>query len=284
MGGMLEERAASAALTRREKLALDYILKNKRTCCLMTSGEIADQLSIGASTVVRLSGRLGFESFAAMRKELQREVVGRPAAGEGEPIPYEKMRDYGHLSEEELLSVFSRKVQSHIQSDAGEETGRRLMDAAARIGAARRVYVAGFRSCAGFASFFATLLSALRPDVVLLGQYPSLADQLADMAGEDVLVALSFSRYSKSALFTAQAAREAGCPVIAMTDSYVSPIAEGAALTVIHSVENFTYFNSYASLAVNLEKIALLVSHKSRDRAEERLKKLEGLLSRTGGY
>ena len=74
---ILEERAAAAAgLTEGDKKALDFIVANKKSACFLSSYEIAARIGTSPSTVVRLSKKLGYGSFAAFRRALQAEVAG----------------------------------------------------------------------------------------------------------------------------------------------------------------------------------------------------------------
>ena len=68
---ILEERAAAAAgLTEGDKKALDFIVANKKSACFLSSYEIAARIGTSPSTVVRLSKKLGYGSFAAFRRAL----------------------------------------------------------------------------------------------------------------------------------------------------------------------------------------------------------------------
>ncbi|MBE5978582.1 MAG: SIS domain-containing protein [Paenibacillaceae bacterium] len=81
-----------------------------------------------------------------------------------------------------------------------------------------------------------------------------------------------------------QIARERGCPVIAITDSLVSPISENASVLLINKVDNFTFHNSYVSTMMNLELLAGLVSKRNRSENLERLMRMEQYLDQTNQY
>lgn len=284
MDGKIEERITRSKLLKRDREILDYILKNKKHTCFQTAAEIADALQVSASAVVRASKKLGFENFAKFKRALQEEIAAADATGFYESVPYQKIKAYEDLSDEEILAMFSRSVTANIKTDLSAEMDRKLTEAADMIVKARSVYIVGFRSCFGFASTLGVTLSCMRPGVVVVGNNRPMADALADAGPQDVMIALSFERYAKDAAIATEIARDAGCPVIAMTDSYAAPIAQGAEKVIVSSTENLSYFDSFVSVTMNMEKILLVVSKRDRAAGEARSAKMERYLEQTGQY
>lgn len=284
MEDRVENRIADAKLLRKDRVILDYMLQNKRMACFQTSNEIAETLGVSPSSVVRLSGKLGYENFAALKRALQREVTGAGDASLPDAIPYDKVDDYESLADEEILATFTRGALSDIKAVITAENERKLIEIADIVVAARRVYIAGFRASQGFASAFGVMLSCMRPGVIVVGQSHPVIESLLDAAAEDLMLAISFKRYSKDAVFAVRMAREAGCPVVAMTDSYTSPVAEGATRTLVHRASGMSVFDSHLTLLMNMEKILLLVSKRNKKTNERRLLKMEKYLKETGQY
>lgn len=282
MDGSAEERAANASLGEKDKKIFDFMIRNRRSACYLTSNEIAAELDASPSSVVRLAKKLGYENFAAMRRALQKETA------EEEPwsamVPHEKIKLYENLPDREILAAYSANIMKNLTIDAGADTGQKIIDAAGMILKARRVYIAGFRSCAGFARSAAVMLSCIRPGVSVPGAERPLVDSLIDMQPDDVMIVISFSRYSSDAALAARMAQDAGAPVIAMTDSYAAPVADGAAKVIISSSGSMGFFDSYISFMANMEKILILVSKHAKEGNKERLEKMEHYLKETGQY
>ena len=78
--------------------------------------------------------------------------------------------------------------------------------------------------------------------------------------------------------------KQAGCRILAITDSLVAPVARGADLTIPIHVESFTFFNSYVSLAMVMDLLTGLVSKQNKGQNEERLRRMEKYLDQTGQY
>ena len=279
----ISDRASCARLTPKDRLVLDYILKNPETACFMTAAELAEQLNVSASSVVRVSAKLDFENFTEFKRALQLEVAGIRKK-DPPKIPYEKIPDSADFSEDELISLIKANVLHNIEKDQTAADHASYRKAAELAGDARRVFIVGFRACAGFADSFGTMLGCVRPDVYVVNGCRPLVDSLVDLTAEDVVIALSFERYSSDAIFAVKMAREAGCPVVALTDKYTSPLCAGAEAVVLCSTDGLSFYNSYTALVMAMEVLTGLVSRSKKEQNEKRLKMMEKYLDETGQY
>lgn len=279
----IEQKATLAALTKKEKVALDFIIKNLSSACFMTANEIGRQLGIGASSVVRLSAKLGFDSYTAMRKELQNEIPGVKSKPR-ELVPHERMRNNSHLSDREILDAYNLKVIQHIKMDMNQAAEAKISAIADAVLKAERVFIVGFRACAGLASTFTTMLTCSRANVFQVGLQQPLVDQMMGLGNKDLLIAISCRRYSKDTFFAAQMAKDMKARIVVMTDSFTAPLAEYADIVQISTVGNFSFFNDYTSLVMNMEKVVLLVGHRSQKDTQKRLKSMEHYLDKTNQY
>ena len=280
----IENSSCKSDLTNKDKIILDYILRNKKTACFLTSNEIAELLNVSPSSVVRLSKKIGFENFSTFKKALQMEIAEQDPSLDINEIPYEKIEQYDKLSDIELIRAFRQNVLKNITTDISSKEDKKFIESANIISKAKRVFIVGYRACAGLASTFGIMLSCIRPDVFVLNNNGPIVDRLIDLEKNDVIVAISFNRYSGNTKFAVQMARDAGAKIISFTDFYTSPIAQGVDQVIINSVENFSFYNSYASSMMNIETIVALVSRKNMAGNKKRLMKMETYLEQNGEY
>jgi DNA-binding MurR/RpiR family transcriptional regulator len=101
--------------------------------------------------------------------------------------------------------------------------------AAKALHTARRIWIAGFRSCRSVAELLHYQFRLFRPDAVRLvaGAGPEDLDFGAFRVG-DAVVVIGFAPYSRSSVLVAQAARDAECTIVALADTPTAPVAEGA--------------------------------------------------------
>lgn len=280
----IENRILTAKLTPNDKKVLEYILKNKETACFRTSSEIAELLDVSPSSVVRVSAKLGYDNFRRFKRALQKELLESRKTGVKVNVPYEKIKNYDNLTEEELICVIKGNALRNLETDQAPADHVSYRKAAELISKANRVYIAGFRACAGFASSLGVMMACVRPSVHVVSGGQPMVDFLVDLNKDDVIIAMSYERYSSDTVFAVNMAKRAGSHIIALTDQYISPICDGAEVVILNSTDNVSFYNSYVSLAMSMEVLVGLVSKKNKKQNEERLMKMEEYLRETGQY
>lgn len=91
---------------------------------------------------------------------------------------------------------------------------------------ARRIYVVGIRSCAPLASFLSFYLNLVCDNVVTVNTNSSseIFEQLIRIDENDVIIGISFPRYSMRTLKALEFASNRKAKVITLTDSVHSPM------------------------------------------------------------
>lgn len=281
----IEERIGNAKLTPKDKTILDYMMDNQEFACFQTSNEIAEKLSVSPSSVVRLSAKLGYENFAQMKRALQEQVAQkRKKSPVNVEIPYEKIKQADNLTDRELVGAIRQNINNNLQQDMVSMDVSLYLRAAKVISKADRVFLVGFRACAGFADSLGVMMACIRPKVYTVSNNTPMIDFLVDLGEKDVVVAISYERYSSDTIFAVKMARKAGSKIISLTDSYASPIAEGAEAVIVSHVDNFSFNNSYVGLTMSMEILIGLMSKYNKSLNEQRLIKMEEYLRETGQY
>jgi DNA-binding MurR/RpiR family transcriptional regulator len=214
-------RDGSPAIARFAKWALEH----PQEIAFHSVRGLADLSGVNVNTVYRLAIALGYSGFDDCRRAFQAALrqtgglYGARAArltGRGEGSLIEELRVAAH---DNLDGVFA------------EDNIARIRDAAVRLRAARRVYCVGVRSCLSLAHYLAysggMAFGHFERPLIETG---SIADTLAQAGSDDVVVLISFSLYSAEVVRAHAAAIAKGVQVIAITDTYASPIAHKADL------------------------------------------------------
>lgn len=279
----MQARLSRAKLTPKDKVVLDYIWKNQEKACFMTASELAGLLGVSASTVVRVSARLGFESYSQMKRALQEELAARQQT-KRERIPYEKIEDMAELDEDQLIEAIRKNALRNVETDLAAGDSQAYRTAADLVAAASRVYVVGHRACAGLASALSVMLGCVRSDVQSLPSQRPMIDSLIDLTPQDAVILIGCDRYSSDTVFAGRMAREAGSRIVALTDQCSSPLCQGADAVIFCSAEGLSFYNSYAALMMAMEVLTGLVSRRNQEQNETRLKRMEEYLRETGQY
>lgn len=219
-------------LTHSQKRIAEYIVENSQAVAFSTIDQMAEQLNINASTIVRFTYRLGLKGFPDLQDRI-RELVKGQLYRAAEPM--DKSQVTAHLAG----TSFGASLQHDLQNL--HRTIQRLsledLEAAVQhIIRARRVYVTARFSSYALAHFFGLILSRLRTNVVLLdGDAGFSAVQIDEMDSKDCVVAFTYPRYGTLTLQIAQWAKKRRAVIVALTDTPISAVGQIADTVLLTS-------------------------------------------------
>jgi DNA-binding MurR/RpiR family transcriptional regulator len=153
--------------------------------------------------------------------------------------------------------------------------------AAGAILGARRRWVLGDLKSSGYASTFAAVLRTTLRDVSLIQPAAGAAvNAIIDAHPSDVLIAYNFRRYSRITLEVAREFHELGATVIALTDSYSSPISAYATHVLAVDTRSESPSNSPTAVTATGHILAALAAAgaKGAGRRDRRRVELSDLL------
>jgi DNA-binding MurR/RpiR family transcriptional regulator len=196
----------------------------------------------------------------------------------GEQVETQKLR-----GEKALARDMATTLSGQLASLAEPAALERLTDAATRLHAARRIYCLGLRSCHVAAWHFHYMLSLLGDRTVMLDDAGGTGlDAIRDADGEDVLLAASVEPYARATIDGARYAAERGVPVVALTDSQVSPLARLAMASILVPTESPSFFHTMTPLLAVAEILAALLAGRGGAKALAALDHAEAQLSAFG--
>jgi DNA-binding MurR/RpiR family transcriptional regulator len=133
-----------------------------------------------------------------------------------------------------------------------------LASAAQYLAKADTIYIAGQMRSEPIALLLRYLMTMLQRRVVLLDSSGGLAAEVAQtMSKNDVLVAISFRHYAKEVVAIAEAIADRKLPILAITDSQLSPIAKGASVLFTVPEEEYSFSRSLAAPACLVQVLAV---------------------------
>lgn len=270
------------SLTTGQKKVAEFALTRGAEVIYLPAGRIADLVGVSHSTVVRTAQALGFRGFPEFQTALQEQFRGRMSTlerfqfGSGQLVveTAESQRDnYGSVLHQVMLADVAHI--EHVVRKIPVEDFERAVDL---LHTAAHVFVVGLRASAPLALSFAHGLRHLRPGCVLLQQgMGDLPDHLREIASDDLLVAMSYGRYTRDTLRCMEYARRVGAHVLTVTDSTLSPAAKRSDIALVVPIRLWFNVMSAAPLSVTSALlIALALRHK--DGTRERLGHLDDLL------
>src|SRR5215813_1869665 len=235
-------------LTQSQKRIAEYIIDHSQAVAFSTVDQMAAQLNVNPSTIVRFTYRLGLDGFPDLQERM-RELLRGQLARTSDPISESNVAS--HLEGTSFGASLSRDWQNLHHTIAGLDAAvfARAVNILSR---ARRVYVVAGFSTFPIANYFAIILDRLRSDISLLASNDAFATpRLVEMKAEDCLVAFTFPRYASATHRIVMWAKENKAKVVAVTDSPISAVGQIADVVLLAASAGLGMQNSLvAPLAV----------------------------------
>jgi len=230
-GGVIEElRRRYDRLTQSQKRIAEYIVEHSQAVAFSTVDQMAAQLDVNPSTIVRFTYRLGLNGFPDLQERM-RELVRGQLSRTGDPINESQVAN--HLESTSFGASLSHDWQNLHRTIAGlnADSVDRAVNILVR---ARRVYVVAGFSTFPVAHYFALILDRLRSDISLLASNDAFATpRLVEMKPEDCVLAFTFPRYASATHRIVMWAKDNKAKVIAVTDSPISAVGQVADVVLL---------------------------------------------------
>lgn len=207
-------------MSKGQKRLADYVTENYDKAVFLTAARLGEVVGVSESTVVRFATQLGYKGYPGFQKALEELVRNKLNSIQRMEVTY------GRISQSEILETV---LQSDIEKIKLTLTGidqKAFELAIDTILSAKRIYVVGIRSCAPLASFLCFYLNLVCENVTAVNTNSSseIFEQLIRINEEDVIIGISFPRYSMRTLKALEFASNRKAKVITLTDSVHSPM------------------------------------------------------------
>ena len=268
---LLETRASK--FSKGQRRIADFITHHYDEAAFMTAAKLGEEVSVSESTVVRFATELGFEGYPQFQKALQELIRSKLTIVQRLDVTRARMRDDEVLRQVALSDI--NNIRRTIE-DLDDSVFYSAVDA---IVNARQVYVFGAGSCKHLAGFLTHYLQLLvgKTRRVTVASPSQICEQMIDLSPEDVVIGISFPRYSKISVQAMHYAQNKGATVIALTDSALSPIAPYATnLLTAHSDMASVVDSLVAPLSV-INALIVALSLRTMESTRTKLEELEQL-------
>jgi DNA-binding MurR/RpiR family transcriptional regulator len=261
--------------------AARFVLEQPNEVALLSMREQAKRASVQPHTMTRFAQRLGLSGYDEVRA-LYASAVREGSLGfsgrAGVQVTNQKAKGDGALATEIIASV-NAQLGKLMEPQAIE----RLIAAADLLASADRIYCLGLRSCHPVASHLAYVLSFLGERSVLLDAGAGIGlDPIRSASPKDVLFAASIAPYTRATIEVARYAHSQDVPIVAVTDSLVSPLATIARETIVVSADSPSFFHTVAPALVVGEVLAALIAGRGGEASLAAIKRSEAQLTAFG--
>jgi len=244
------------------------ILDSADETCFLSSRELAKRYRVDATTILRATQVLGYQSYADFAADLRQHFVSRIT-----PYAVLKAATREKRSVADHIDHALEKALDNTNTLKSDLDRQRIIELAKLIKRSRRVLVVGLDFAAALAFYLAYGLSALGFDAEApTGSTGTLQHKVKVLSPKDVLVAISFGQCLRDTVEAVLRARKQGVPTFGITDSDTTPIARYCDTYVVASVVSPSFLNSYVAPTAVINAIHVACAHIDPKRALTRLR------------
>lgn len=268
------------SFSKGQKVIAEYILEHYEKAAYMTAATLGEATGLSESTVVRFAAELGFDGYHQMQKALREAVKIKLTTVQRVELTNSMIGEGDLLST--VLNADSEKIKRTL-SEMDQSAFERAVD---KIIGAKHIYIIGVRSSAFLAGFLNYNFRMIFDNVTFIQTTSGseMFEQIINIGEGDVMIAISFPRYSKRIINAVEFAGQRCAEVIALTDGAGSPIASYAdELLTAHS-DMVSFVDSLVAPLSIINAIIVAVVRKKQDEFSGKLRELEDIWDKYDVY
>jgi DNA-binding MurR/RpiR family transcriptional regulator len=256
-----------------QKLIAWYIINHYGKAAYMTAAKLGEDVGVSESTVVRFANELGYDGYPKLQKVLQELIKSKLTAVQRLEVSSNRIGD-----ENILKSVLNSDMEK-IKITMEEIDHNSFNNSVERILNAKKIYILGVRSSAPLASFLGFYFNLIFDNVRLVHttSVSEIFEQIINASSGDVVIGISFPRYSKRTIKAMQFAKDQGASVVAITDSYESPVAQYADSSLIARSDMASFADSLVAPLSVINALIVAVGMRRKDHLFKTFERLENI-------
>ncbi|MCB1492447.1 MAG: MurR/RpiR family transcriptional regulator [Rhodobiaceae bacterium] len=259
-----------ADMSKTNKLIAEYVTQYPNETAVGSVNSLAARCGVHASSLVRFAQTFGFSGFRDLQDLFQRRLV---TAAPGFEARAARLRTeieerahpggLGHLREVALRDIASIEDLLDSVSEADLDRAVDLMKTADTI------YLVGQLRSEPIVNLMRYVLTMIGRRTVLLNPGGGLATHMAKVIGpDDMLFAVSFRFYATEVVNITEEVAARGVPIVAITDSSLSPLAKSAEVLFAIPEPEYTFSRSLAAPMCLAHALTLALAASLRDDGE----------------
>lgn len=258
-------------LSKGHRKIAEYILEHYDKAAFMTAARLGNIVGVSESTVVRFATELGFEGYPEMQRALKEFTSNKLTSVQRMDVMHDQ------LAGEDVLSRTLNFDIEQIRKTLEETDRDSFYSAADALVGARNIYVIGARSASVLARFIVFYFNIMFDNVKIIHTTSTseMFEQILGIGREDIMIGVSFPRYSKHTVKAFSYAHENGAKVIAITDSTASPLAPLADHLLLAHSDMASFADSLVAPMSLINALISAVGMRKKEYVAHNLERLE---------
>ena len=269
-----------STFSKGQKRIANYILQNSDKAAFMTASKLGKLSGVSESTVVRFASELGYDGYPSMQRALQEMIRSRLTSTQRIQAADDQ------FGGQDVLTAVIQSDMDKLRMVSDEADRAEFSKAVDLILGARHIYILGTRSSyfvAGYLNFYLHLLTG-NVTLVQANAAGEIFEQLFRIGPGDVMIAISFPRYSKVTLNTVKFARDRGATILAVTDNDLSPVYQMAAAALLAPSEMISFVDSMVAPLSLMNALLIAVGARMRADVSRTFAELEDIWNAYGVF
>ena len=244
-----------------QKRIAAFIQESYDKAAFMTASKLGKTVNVSESTVVRFAAELGYDGYPAMQKALQEMIRNKLTSIQRIEVANDRYGDH------DVLSMVMQSDIEKIRLTLEEASRSDFSGAVDVIVEAKRIYILGVRSSVAVSSLLGFYFNLIFDNVVQVhsNSASEMFEQLLRVGEGDVVIGVSFPRYSRRTVQAMQFAQNRKAKVIAITDSAASPLAATATHTLLAKSDMASFVDSLVAPLSLVNALIVAVSRKKKE-------------------
>ncbi len=263
-----------------QKRIAKFIEEHYDRAAFMTASKLGSTVGVSESTVVRFATELGYSGYPKLQKAMQEMIRDKLTSVQRIDVTTNRIGDNDVL--DSIMTQDIDKIRRTLEETSRED----FIKAVKSIVKARRIYIFGVRSTASLAQFLGYYFGLIFDNVRVITDTSKTHtyEQLFRIHEDDVMIGISFPRYSTMAVDSMTLARERGANVIAITDSMVSPLVSAADEVLIARSDMASVVDSLVAPLSLINALIVATVLEKKEEVTETFKELEKVWNHQGVY
>ncbi len=258
-------------LSKGHRRIAQYIVDHYDKAVFMTASRLGESVGVSESTVVRFASAMGYEGYPQLQRALQELVSHRLTANQRVEMAVD-------LDPREALNSVLKSDIQNLRATMESIDGAVFDSVVQRMLQARSIYVMGLRSAAPLAQFMAYYLNYIFDGVHLVSSGSTdVFEEISNLNERDLLIGISFPRYSSRTLEAMRFAKRTGADVVAITDGPMSPLAAIASATLTARTDMASFVDSLAAPLSVINALLVALGLHRREALSAHFRRLEDI-------
>ncbi|MBQ1375410.1 MAG: MurR/RpiR family transcriptional regulator [Clostridia bacterium] len=250
-----------------------YIVENYDKAAFMTACKLGQAVGVSESTVVRFATELGYNGYPKLQKALQELIRAKLTSVQ------RIQASSGRINEDEVLKNVILSDIDKLRLTLEDIKKDDFQSAVSAILEAENIYILGVRSSASLAGFLGFYFNLIFDNMRLVNtsSVSEMFEQMLRVKKGDVVIGISFPRYSRRTVRALQYAKDRGAAVVAITDTLTSPLTDHSDYNLIAKSDMVSFVDSLVAPLSVINALIVAIGLRKKDEVFSVFEELENI-------